>query len=64
MLVLISRQPIDADPGTGELAVDVLEMFLVTPQGTVITPDPSERVPVGRVAELLRDVLPSASPSS
>ena len=64
MLVLISRKPIDADPGTGELPVDVLEMFLITPQGSVLTPDPTERVPVGRVAELLRDVLPSASPSS
>jgi hypothetical protein len=64
MLVLISREPIDADPGTGELPVEVLEMFLVTPQGSVVTPDPSERVPVARVAELLRDVLPSASPSS
>lgn len=64
MLVLISREPIDADPGTGQLPVEVLEMFLITPQGSVVTPDPSERVPVARVAELLRDVLPSASPSS
>ncbi len=64
MLVLISREPIDADPGTGKLTVDVLEMFLVTPQGRVATPDPSERVPVERVAELLRDTLPFASPSN
>jgi hypothetical protein len=64
MLVLISRKPMDADPGRGELPVEVLEMFLVTPQGSIVTPDPSERVPVGRVADLLRDVLPSPSPSS
>lgn len=64
VLVIVSREPIDADPGTGELTVDVLEMFLITSQGHVATPDPDERVPVARVAELLRDVLPSASPSS
>ena len=63
-LVIISREPIDADPGTGNLTVDVLEMFLITPQGRVATPDPNERVPVERVPELLRDVLPSPSPSS
>ncbi|HEX2884604.1 MAG TPA: hypothetical protein VHQ42_08525 [Candidatus Limnocylindria bacterium] len=63
MLVLISREPIDADPGAGELPVEVLEMFLVT-QGRVVTPDPAERVPVQQVGDVLRDVLPSASPSN
>lgn len=64
MLVLISQEPIDADPGAGELPVEVLEMFLITPQGRVVTPDPAERVGTEQVDELLRDVLPSASPSS
>jgi hypothetical protein len=64
MLVLISREPIDADPGAGELPVEVLEMFLITPQGRVVTPDPAERVGAEQIDELLRDVLPSASPSS
>ncbi len=63
MLVIISREPIDADPGIGELPVDVLEMFLITPQGSVVTPDPGERVPVERVADLLSGVLPTAPPS-
>lgn len=62
MLVLIARQPVDADPGTGELPVDVLEMFLVTPEGRIVTPDPAERVTVERVADLLREVLPSEPP--
>ena len=62
MLVLIARSPVDVDPGTGELRVDVLEMFLVTPNGRIVTPDATERVPVDRVADLLRDVLPSAAP--
>lgn len=61
-LVLIAKTPVDVDPGDGEVPVDVLEMFLVTPQGHVATPDPTERVPVERVADLLRDVLPSAVP--
>lgn len=64
MLVLISREPIDADPGAGELPVDVLEMFLITPHGSVVTPDPAERVPVERVPDLLRDILPSPRPST
>lgn len=62
MLVLVARDPLDGDPGTGELTVDVLEMFLVTPAGRIVTPDASERVTVDRVAKLLRDVLPSAAP--
>jgi hypothetical protein len=62
VLVLIARTPVDADPGTGELPVDVLEMFSISPQGRVLTPDPTERVPVDRVADLLRDVLPSPTP--
>lgn len=62
VLVLIARTPVDADPGSGEVPVDVLEMFLVTPQGRVATPDPTERVTVDRVADLLRDILPSAVP--
>lgn len=62
VLVLIARTPVDVDPGNGEVPVDVLEMFLVTSQGRVATPDPTERVTVERVADLLRDVLPSAPP--
>lgn len=62
VLVLIARAPVDVDPGNGEVPVDVLEMFLITPQGRVATPDPTERVTVDRVADLLRDVLPSAVP--
>lgn len=64
MLVIIAREPIDADPASGALPVDVLEMFRITPEGSVVTPKPDERVQVRRVAELLRDVLPSPSPSS
>ena len=59
VLVLIAREPVDVDPGTGELPVDVLEMFSITPQGRVVTPDRAERVPVERVPDLLRGVLPS-----
>lgn len=62
VLVLIARAPVDVDPGTGELPVDVLEMFLITPEGRIVTPDRTERVTVERVADLLRDVLPSADP--
>ena len=62
VLVLIAREPVDVDPGTGELTVEVLEMFSITPQGRVVTPDRTERVPVERVADLLRDVLPSPGP--
>lgn len=62
MLVLVARDPLDVDPGSGELPIDVLEMFLITPQGKVVTPNPSERVTVDRVADLLRDVLPSPAP--
>lgn len=62
MLALIAREPIDVDPGAGELPVEVLELFLITPQGRVVTPDSGERVTVERVADLLRDVLPSARP--
>jgi len=62
MLVLIAREPIDADPSSGELAVDVLEMFLVTPEGRIVTPDLSEKITVERVGDLLRGVLPSAAP--
>lgn len=62
MLVLVAREPVDVDPGSGDLPVEVLEMFLITPEGRVVTPDRTERVAVDRVAELLRDVLPSAAP--
>ena len=62
MLVLIAREPIDVDPSSGELGVDVLEMFLITPEGRIVTPDRAERVTVDRVASLLRDVLPSPVP--
>jgi len=62
VLVLIARAPVDVDPGTGELAVDVLEMFPITPQGRVVTPNSAETVTVERVADLLRDVLPSPVP--
>ena len=59
VLVLIARAPVDADPGAGELPVQVLEMFSITPGGRVVTPERAERVTVDRVADLLRDVLPS-----
>lgn len=62
MLVLIAREPVDVDPGSGELPVEVLEMFLISPQDRVITPDRNETIPVDRVRDLLRDVLPSAAP--
>lgn len=62
MLVLVAREPVDVDPGSGDLPVEVLEMFLITPEGRVVTPDRTERVAVDRVAELLRDVLPSGAP--
>jgi hypothetical protein len=63
MLVLIARESIDADPSGGELGVDVLEMFRITPEGRIVTPDRGEMVTVERVADLLQDVLPSAAPS-
>ena len=62
VLVLIARAPVDVDPGTGELPVEVLEMFSITPQGHVVTPDHSERITVERVPDLLRGVLPSPGP--
>lgn len=62
MLVLIAREAIDVDPGSGELPVEVLEMFRINPEGRIVTPDRSERVTVDRVEDLLRDVLPSAAP--
>lgn len=62
VLVLIAREAIDVDPGSGELGVEVLEMFRINPEGHVVTPDRSERVDVDRVEDLLRDVLPSAAP--
>jgi len=62
MLVLVAREPIDVDPASGELSVGVLEMFLITSAGRVVTPDGGENVSVERVANLLRDVLPSTAP--
>lgn len=62
MLVLIAKAPVDADPGPGELPFDVLEMFLVTPEGRIVTPEGTERVTVDGVADLLRDVVPSPAP--
>ena len=62
VLVLIAGEPVDVDPGAGELPVDVLEMFSITPQGRVVTPDRTEQVTVERVADLLRGVLPSPRP--
>lgn len=59
VLVVIAREPVDVDPGTGDLPVEVLEMFSISPQGRVVTPDPAEQVAVERVADLLQDVLPS-----
>jgi hypothetical protein len=64
MLAIVARDPVDADPGIGELPVDVFEMFLITPDGRIVTPDPAERATVDRAPELLRDVVPTASPGS
>jgi len=62
VLVLLTDPPIDVDGGSGELTVDVVEMFAITSRGEVVTPNRDERLTVERVRELVRNVLPPASP--
>lgn len=62
VLILLAGAPIDVDGGPGNLEVDVIEMFAMTRDGRVVTPDPGERPTIERVRELVRGVVQPAPP--